>query len=219
MPEKEILEDGKQPSAGDPGSSTPGASDGAQQLPEWAQRILSDLEETKALARGVQKGTDKQIRNQVNNSIERVLELAGKGLSKAQIERELWIDSQMAGNSEPVDNSPASDKGEGKEDTKAIFRVVDDLLGLPANDPRVTDLKLKHGSDFEAYKSEALKLYQTLSKGQGESTPGEHPVASGGGAAPKVDNPIKDIDDPRALYKLAAQEMAKSTGKKRRVPS
>lgn len=215
----EILDDGKTQSAGGSGTSTPGASDESQQLPEWAKALAKRVDEAVTTVRGVQKGVDKQIVKGVDSSIERILELSKAGKSATEIKRELWIDSQIGG-SDSVEPSPAvSDKGAAVEDDKALYKAVDDLLQLPANDSRVTQLKLDHGKDFEKYRSEAFKLALKLHAGQEEATPGEQPVASGGGAAPKVDNPIANIDDPKTLYRMAAQQMAKSTGKKRVVPS
>lgn len=103
--------------------------------------------------------------------------------------------------------------------TREVERVVDSVLELPANDPRVTKLKETFGNDPAAYLREGLKLYATISAAQEESTPGEQPPAPRGGAAPRSENPIANIDDPKTLYRMAAKQMAASTGRKRRVPS
>ncbi len=118
----------------------------------------------------------------------------------------------------PSSDSPAP--GTGKSTAAAeVSGIVDDVLQLPGNDPRVTELRLKFGNDPKAYLENALQLYAKIGTKQ-EATPGEQPPASGGGAAAKEDNPIKNIDDPRELYRLAAKQMDQQIqGKKRRVAS
>lgn len=215
MPENENPDEGKaQVSAGGEQPSTASASEKeSQPLPEYVAAILNRLDAMEKIVKGVQKGTDKQIRNQVNGSIERILELAQSGKSKAEIERELWIDSMMQGRS-ATDAEAVSDK-DSKADSGDTVRVIDEVLQLPANDSRVTDLKLKFGNDPKEYLSESLKLLARLGAQEEESTPAEQPLPSGK-AIQKDENPIKDIDDPKALYRLAAQQIAKET-KGRRV--
>lgn len=213
MPDEKKPDEGKTPaSAGGAGQSTPPASEQeSQPLPEWAKAILKRLDDTEKLAKGVQKGTDKQIKNQVNSSIDRILELAGEGKSKAQIERELWIDSLMQGK-EGDDDGATSDKS-SKSNSPDIVKVIDEVFAFPENDSRVTDLKLKHGNDVAAYLREGLKLAETLGA-QDESTPAEQPIPKGG-AVQKDDNPISNINDSKTLYRLAAQKMAKESAGRR----
>jgi hypothetical protein len=112
------------------------------------------------------------------------------------------------------------DSKAGKPESAAtdLTQVVDEVLQLPENDSRVTDLKLKHGNDPKAYLSEGLKLLASLGE-QPESTPGEQPVLQGR-VVTKEENPIKDIDDPKTLYRIAAKQMAqRATGRKRAVAS
>lgn len=220
MPDDETTVEGNpQGSAGGTEQSTSSTSEQkGQPLPAYVETILNRLDGVEKRISGVQKGTDKQIRNQVNGSIERILQLAGEGKTKAQIERELWIDSMMQG-PESADASPGSDQAGKASSPSATIQVVDEVLQLPANDSRVTDLKLKHGNNPKAYLSEGLKLLASLGE-QSESTPGEQPIAQGKSAPIKDDNPIANIDDPKALYRLAAQQMAKrATGRRRAVAS
>jgi hypothetical protein len=116
----------------------------------------------------------------------------------------------------------SSDRQEGNQPDNAasqLTAIIDEMLELPTNDSRVTDLKLKHGNDPKAYLSEGLKLFAKLGE-QRESTPAEQPMSPGGGTHRQEENPIADIDDPKTLYRLAAQQMAKNaTGRKRRVAS
>lgn len=135
-----------------------------------------------------------------------------RDLEFEEIRRRVLGQEQPDSSDSDAGNNPKTAAGE-------IEKVVDSVLDLPANDPRVTKLKVDFGSDPAAYLRERLKLYATISSAQEESSPGEHPPASGGGAAPKNENPIANIDDPKTLYRMAAQQMAKSNGKKRRVAS
>jgi hypothetical protein len=203
--------EGNSHSAGEAQPSTAPASENeSQRLPEYVTTILSRIDAVEKLARGVQKGTDKQIKNQINGSIERILELAKEGKSQKQIERELWLDSLMEGRN-VADAEPVADN-DSKANGADMSKVIDEVLQLPANDPRVTKLKLEHGNDTAAYMREALKLAARLAEANDDSTPAEQPLPTGG-TARKVDNPIADIDDPKLLYRLAAQQMARGRRK------
>lgn len=200
-------DEGKLESSGEEGQSTsPTSGEGVQPLPANVAAALKQLtdkiEEQARTIRGLQKGTDKQIAHQVDASIERILELAHEGKSKAQIERELWLDEMMQ-KKEGADAAAAPDK-EAKADSPDMTKVVDEALQLPLNDSRVTDLKVKYANDPAGYVREALKLRDSL--GQLEATPGEQPMPQGG-TAKGSGNPIADIDDPKTLYRLAAQQM------------
>lgn len=99
-----------------------------------------------------------------------------------------------------------------------LAAVVDEVLGLPANDSRVTDLKLKYANNPKEYLSQSLQLLAKLGD-QRESTPAEQPIVSGG-VHRQTTNPIENIDDPKTLYRMAAQQIAKqATGRKRGVAS
>ena len=219
MPDDEITDEGKAqvPAGGQQASPVAASGAESQPLPAYVTAMLKRIDDIEKLAKGVQKGTDKQI-NQVNASIERILELAKEGKTKPQIERELLLDRLMQ-DKESAEPEAVSDKRGKQTNSPDIVKVVDEVLGLPENDSRVTDLKLKHGNDPKAYLSESLKLLASLGD-QSESTPGEQPVLQGRGAPARDDNPIKDIDDPKTLYRLAAKQMAqRATGRKRAVVS
>jgi hypothetical protein len=181
-----------------------------QPLPDYVTAILSRLDALDKQVKGVQKGTDKQIKHEVTSSIDRILELAGSGKSKNEIERELWIDQMMQGQG-ASDRPAASDKSS----TTSGFdmAVIDEVFGLPANDSRVTDLKVRYANDPKAYMAESLKLAAQLAD-QREATPAEQPIIQGG-VHRQSDNPIENINDSRTLYRLAAQQMAKQSGRKR----
>lgn len=76
-------------------------------------------------------------------------------------------------------------EGTAERKSSAVeFQIVDELLDLPANDSRVTQLKLDHGNDINAYKEAAKKLKQSLATGN--PTPAEQPLPTGNGL-PKPD--------------------------------
>lgn len=165
---------------------------------------MNRLTEVEKLVKGVQKGTDKRFA-EMGGSIERVLELAKSGLSKDQIERELLIDEMVRG-AKRVEPEPVPDK-DGKGGSPDLSRIVDEALQLPANDPRVTDLKAKYGNDPKEYLRQGLLLAASLGGQQTESTPAEQPLPTGGGSPRQDENPIKNIDDPRTLYRMAAKNI------------
>lgn len=69
---------------------------------------------------------------------------------------------------------------EGTDERKSSaveFQIVDELLELPTNDPRVTQLKLDHGKDINAYKEAAKKLKASLKAA--DPTPAEQPLPQG----------------------------------------
>jgi len=219
MPDDETPDEGKAQVPAGEQQASPAAASGTepQPLPAYVTAILNRLDGVEKLAKGVQKGTDKQINQQVNASIERILELAKEGKTKPQIERELLLDRLMQ-EKESADPEAVSDKSGKQASSPDIVKVVDEVLQFPENNSRVTDLKLKYGNDPKAYLSEGLKLLAFLGE-QPESTPGEQPVLQGR-AVTKEENPIKDIDDPKTLYRMAAKQMAqRATGRKRAVAS
>lgn len=209
LPDKKTVEGKPETPAGEAGQSTPPASgEQAQPLPVDVAAILKRLDEQDRRIAGVQKGTDKQIRKQVTGSIDRILELAKDGKTKAQIERELWIDAHMQ-EPESAEPEPVPDK-DGKGDSPDASTVIDQVLPLPANDTRVTDLKLKYAKDknLDAYYRGRLELFVKLGA-QPEATPAEQPPVQGGAASQKVENPIAEITDTRTLYRMAAEQAAK----------
>lgn|SRR3990167_7947666 len=146
------------------------ASDGTSQpLPEYVTAILTKLGEQDKLIRGLQKGTDKQIgqlKSEYKSEIKRILELKEKGLDEDQIQRELWIDSQM---------TPSAPAGQNSESLD--INAIDRVLELPNDDPRVTNLKLLYGHDKAKYLEQGLKLKSSLPGAS--ATPGEQPLPSG----------------------------------------
>ena len=121
------------------------------------------------------------------------MELKEQGLSEAQIRRELEIDALLGGSRNAVPE-PAG----GTSAAKASLDVqgIDTALELPSNDARVTDLKLKHGSDPVAYLREAAKLKASLPTN--EPTPAEQPLPTGGVTPVKLSQ--TEIDAKLAKY-------------------
>jgi hypothetical protein len=173
-------------SSGGAEPSTSQTSDSSSQpLPAYVKTIIERLDKQDVFLRGLQKGTDKQI-GQVKSDIKRVLELKDRGLDETQIERELFIDSLYQGQKAPeVKPTPdKSDKTSGFD-----ISAIDAALELPANDSRVTDLKLKFGNDPIAYLREAHKLKSQLSSTS--PTPAEMPLPQGGAKTEKSAEALK----------------------------
>lgn len=221
MEPKEQSVEGKSLEQGEAKQSTPPASaPETQPLPESIAAILKPvitrLDAMEKRISGVQKGADKQIRQQVSGSMARILELAKEGKSEAEIKRELWID-QLMQEKEGADSEVTPDKS-AKEGSFDAAEVVDEVLQLPTNDSRVTALKLAYekDKDLAAYMTKGLQLAASLAEKE-EASPGEMPPPTGVGVSQRVENPIKDIDDPKLLYKMAWQQaQQRQAGKKRR---
>lgn len=199
--------------ASDKPNSRPDPSELWKQLEPFVKRELQSVKDTRI-------GKLESAVESFKPVLDRVKELIPAD-KFAALQRDLEFDEMRRRVFGDEAQPGTSDSTAGKPESNAaaeVSKVVDSVLQLPANDPRVTDLKLKHANDPTQYLSEALKLYAKIGQ-QEDSTPGEAPPSNTGGAAPRSDNPIASIDDPRELYKLAAQQMAASVGKKRRVAS
>lgn len=196
-------------------SSSQASEQKGQPLPDDVMAVVNQIVESKlaSFKKGIQKGTDKQIHTEINGSIERILELAGEGKNKAQIERELFLDSLAQGR-EGADAQIAADNGKNGN-IPDVHKTIDEVLNLPENDSRVTNLKLLYGNDTAAYLKAGLELAAKLA-GQTESTPGEQPIAQGRAPVVPEINPIEKIEDSRTLYRLAAEQMAKEKKPRRR---
>jgi hypothetical protein len=189
---------------------------GANQMPEQLeslvqQTVVKVLNDPKVLQSLKDKTlSDKRIAKTVND-LQHVLERFKGRIPDdqlADIQRDLeWdeVKRRVLGGESTSDDSEAGNQQSSAANDFA--KVIDDVLQLPANDSRVTDLKLKFGDDPKAYLSESLKLFGRLAA-QEESTPAEQPIPRGG-AIQKDENPIANIDDPKTLYRLAAQQIAK----------
>lgn len=121
-----------------PTSSTSGAQ--GQPLPDYVTALQGQIEQLSGLVKGLQKGTDKQI-GQVRGDIKRILELGGKGLDETGIQRELFLDQLMSGQSTTA-QIPA---GSGQQPGAGLD--VDSMvtaLQFQPNDPALAALKIKY---------------------------------------------------------------------------
>ena len=191
-----IPNDGNSTPDGDANANSQPSQSESQPLPEYVKTIRSRLDAQDKLIKGTQKGADKQI-GQVRDDLKRILELKEQGLDEAEIKRELWIDSQMQGTNPPAEPVPA---GSGTSKVNLDFQTVDTALELPLNDSRVTDLKLKFGSDPTAYLREALKLKSTLQTTP--PSPAEQLPPAGGGL-PSAKGADELIDEYKTTMRAA----------------
>jgi hypothetical protein len=113
----------------------------------------------------------------------------------AQIQRDAVIDQlQQAvfGDSQTQTGAPQG----GTPGSAALeLQAIDEVLELPANDSRVTDLKLKYRGDPLAYGREAKKLKASFN--QNPATPAEQLLPEGGGASRMSE---AEIDTDLARY-------------------
>jgi len=143
---------------GEQGTPNPAASGGTSQPLPDVQALQTELRELRKLMTGVQKGSDKQI-GQIRNDVKRILELKDSGLSEAQINRELQLDALLNG------QNPASEtvtQGSVQNQGSLDVSLIDNLLDIPANDPRLTDLKLKYSGNPAEYLKQANALKASL---------------------------------------------------------
>lgn len=67
---------------------------------------------------------------------------------------------------------PSAEGTVGRAGNAVELQIIDELLELPINDSRVTQLKLAHGNDVNAYKEKAKELKKSLAGG-GTPSPAE----------------------------------------------
>jgi hypothetical protein len=121
----------------EPPTSQPSSGQG-QQLSDVGA-LVKQVEALQKEIRGLQKGTDKRLERQESN-IKRILELKEQGLSETQIQRELWIDSQIQVQEAP----PPPPVGNGKDvgqapSVESAFKAVE-AYNLSTNDPDFLNL-------------------------------------------------------------------------------
>jgi hypothetical protein len=189
-------------------SQTPGVQPNSQLDAESLWKALKPLVE-----RDFQSGKDKAIAKleERMSGYQPVLDRL-KGIVSdeelAKITRDLEFEDlkeRVYGNQRSTDQQPGTRADNGATD---MATVVDEVFGLPDNDPRVTDLKLQYKNDPKGYLSAAIQLAAKISS-QKESTPAEQPMQPGG-TYRQPDNPIENITDSKELYRLAAKQMATS---------
>lgn len=192
---------------GDAEQPTSPTSGGAgQPLPDTLKLVLDRLEKTEKLVQGLQKGTDKQI-SSVRNDVKRILELKEQGLNEPQIQRELYIDSLMTGQSaapaEPVGKQEPSGPDPDVENTLKAMQFDENDVALAA-------LKVLHGNNQAGLLKAAanLRINQLAQKPAGPA--GALPPSGGQSGSRTAENPIQNINESRDLYRIAAQEFKKT---------
>ena len=190
------------PAAGEVEQPTPPTSPPAgQPLPDYVVALQSQIAETNKLIKGLQKGTDKQI-GQVRGDIKRILELKEKGYDETQIQRELWIDSQIEGESA----SSALPAGSGESRAGLDVQSIDTALELPANDSRVTNLKLLYVNDPFTYLREGVKLKASFNA---------QPLSPAEQLPPEGAQPNRQKDTPAQMETDYQKELAVISSTKR----
>lgn len=207
--------EGNQQDEGDEDANSKSSESKGQPLEADFAETIAKLQRTVDAQQGeinaLKSGKDKAV-DRVEKSNKETLAKFAKYLNVddtqlQEAERQAAIDDLIAERTGKSQSKQSiSGKVDGKDNT-AELQVIDKEFGLPENDSRVTDLKLKHSSDFAAYVREARKLADQLAE-QKEASPGEQLLPTGG-APTKDENPIKDIEDPKVLYRMAAQQIAK----------
>lgn len=182
-----IPNEGNQNGEGGSNANSTPSSPGGQPLEADFTKVIANLQkkidaqqgEINALKSGKDKAVDRVIKSQEETlaRLATYLNVDEKQVREAQRQSVLddLVAERIGGRSLP-EPTPQG-RGESSS-TAAELQDVDDLLDLPANDSRVTDLKLKYGNDLAAYKAEAKKL-----KGQITTTnppsPAEMPLPAG----------------------------------------
>lgn len=194
--------EGNQPApagGSEPPTSTPSGTPAGQPLPEYVTALQNQIADLTKMVNGVQKGTDKQI-GQVRGDIKRILELGGKGLDEGAIQRELFIDQMIAGQT-PSAQVQQSVGNEQKNAGIDVDSVITSLQFQP-NDPALAALKIKHaGNPQELIKAAAdLRLSQFTSP---SPTPGTG-LSQGNGAI----NAGSDFDALSTEYEELAKNPA-----------
>lgn len=135
------------PSGGTQQPATPPSGNEANPLPDYVKALqdqnatlLQQFTELGNQVKGLQKGTDKQI-GQVRGDIKRILELRESGMNESQIQRELWIDSQM--NDRDVTIVP-NGGGPAQPNTSLDMEPVLKSLKFAENDPALAALRIKY---------------------------------------------------------------------------
>lgn len=211
MDEKEVLEggqsDGLQNSPSSASSSAPGDKSPSQFDPEQLLKQVETL-------------IEKKLQSQKDRRIAKLEETVSQFAPVLERFRGLVPDDKLEGIQRDLELEDLKKRVYGQDQTRVpetrqseekptdeMVKAIDEVMQLPGNDPRVADLKLRHGNDPVAYMREAAKLLANIGV-QKESTPAEQPVTTPGAVARQPDNPIAEIEDSRTLYRMAAQKIA-----------
>lgn len=135
----------QQPTGGaEPPASSPSGQPG-QPLPDYVVALQNQVASLQAEIKGQQKGADKRF-GQMQGDIKRILELKEQGLNESQIQRELWIDSQMT--QPPAQNALVQQApGTSQQNTGLDVEAIVKSLQFPENDPTLAALRIKYAND------------------------------------------------------------------------
>lgn len=139
--------EGNQPATGgqEQPTSAPSGAPAGQPLPDYVTALQNQVSELSGVIKGLQKGTDKRF-GQMDTNIKRILELKDQGLNETQIQRELWIDSQMTPQSQSAPVQPSVGNGSATNTGIDVEPIIASLQFQP-NDPGLAALKVKFQGD------------------------------------------------------------------------
>lgn len=213
MTELEKVEGGQTDGTQDRPSPESSSATGVQQPSSFDTEALLKLVEP-LIEKKLQSGKDRRIARleKAVSEFQPVLEKF-RGLvpdeKLSEIQKDLEFDElkrKVYGDETTREDPPARQQAETP--TAEMVKAIDEVLQLPANDPRVTDLKVRYGNDPAAYMKEGAKLLGQIGL-QREPTPAEVPSTTPGAVSRPSENPIQNIEDSRTLYRMAAQQIAK----------
>lgn len=196
----------------------PSADQLAQTMAEIQNRLKAQDAELRALKSGKDRAVDRAVQamEPMKEQLARMAEYLGVDVSQVQkAQRQIALDSIA---DEYLNPSQPEPEGTGKG-VSVELQHIEAALELPANDSRVTELKLKHGNDPVAFLREATKLKVELATAQSTLTPAEQLLPDGKPASglPETDAQIKarvlgsygDPLSPESLKKLGGGAFAR----------
>lgn len=166
--------------------SQPSLEDQLAALNTNLNKALTKLDAQDGEIRALKSGKDKAVDRAVGElqplketvaKIAKYLNISETEVLKAQRELVLedLVNERLGSGVQPQSTGQGSSERRGNA---VELQIVDELLELPTNDSRVTQLKLDYGNDTNAYKEQAKKLKVQLATG--EPTPAEQPLPAGG---------------------------------------
>lgn len=188
MPNEPI--EGNQGSAGGTGANpTPSAQPGQPSAVDYAksiQELQAKLNAQDAVLRALQSGKDKRWDTEVKplqETVDRLAEALGVDANQVKAaQHKLALEDLAEAYIEESEAEPSSiGMGDGEENS-AELGTIEAALELPANDPRVADLRLRFGNDVATFALAAAKFKQSLATAP--STPAEQPPPGGSPSRP-----------------------------------
>ncbi len=202
-----------QPGAGGAGANPTSFPDG-QPLQETLAKVTNDLQRAlqridsqEGMIKALQSGKDRAVERVVTSNMQ-MIETLAKYLNKTPEEVQAaqrqavldeMVEAKLSGSQSTV-TAPANVQSQGA--TESTTDVVNKSLGLPSNDPRVTDLVMKYGSDTNEYIKQAAALKESLPQPT-SPTPAEMPLPGGGSGG----SPSTDTNALQAAYERDRQKI------------